>query len=210
MKGKYKEGKNKQETSADVERPWSTSEGTFGKFWLGSLKNHQQQLPPRAAAGTPGSEAARGGRQGLLCTQANSWCTKIQTGMKLATSSWLFFSLCQVHSVTKTDVNSTLETVWPLTWNWEAILTQRLRDNPDLRPRSLQALCCEQGAPSLTQPFGKQIQLPIKHVTVSKCSGFSAQHSHYSAVKVKGSDIWCENYILTRCHVCLKFLFITT
>lgn len=47
MKGKYKEGKNKQETSADVERPWSTSEGTFGKFWLGSLKNHQQQLPPR-------------------------------------------------------------------------------------------------------------------------------------------------------------------
>lgn len=55
----------------------------------------------------------------------------------------------------------------------------------------------------------KRLPATCEHMAALKCSSSSAHCPHYSAVKGKASDLWCENYILTRCHMCLKSLFIT-
>lgn len=55
----------------------------------------------------------------------------------------------------------------------------------------------------------KQLPATHKHMTALKPASSSAHYPHYSAVKGRASDLWCENYILTRCHMCLKSLFIT-
>lgn len=55
----------------------------------------------------------------------------------------------------------------------------------------------------------KQLPATCEHMAALKCSSSSAHCPHYWAVKGKASDLWCENYILTRCHMCLKSLLIT-
>lgn len=150
------------------------------------------------------------GRTGGSCpTQGNSWGTKTPAGAEVSNkllSVFLFANLTWLQRWRPTKL-----------WRRQQASQEELRsdcnlhleDKAGLRSQCFHTLFPDSRVPHISKPFNKQIQLPIKHVAVSKCSGFSAQRSHYSAVTVKGSDIWCENYILTRCHVCLKFLFIT-
>lgn len=169
--------------------------------WKRSISNvNQQQLSPQAME-------KHGKMGGSSPTQGNSSWTKTPAGTKISNKWWNVFSFCKFHSATKMEDEPNFANSMGSQMELRNDFNLPSQEEPGLRSQSFPTVSY---APHRSWPFNKQIQLPNKHVAVSKCSGFSAQPSHYSAVKVKGSDIWCENYILTRCHVCLKFLFITT
>lgn len=149
-----------------------------------------------------------GRRGGSYPTQGNSWWTKTPAGAENSNkwlSAFLFANFTRLQNRGKSNFGDSMASQVELRNDHNL----QSEDVSGLRAQYFHTLISCLLALHISTPFNKQIQPWIKHVAVSKSSGFSVHYSHYSAVKVKGSDAWCENYILSRCHVCLKFLLIT-